>query len=57
MMLVNMARNMLMHTDLRCPKDRISTDFIQQKWTILYDYTVGSLLCSMVYKILVNGQE
>ena len=28
-MIFNVARTMLMHADLRCPKDTLSTDFSQ----------------------------
>ena len=32
----------------------MSTDFGQWRWNILYGYTVVSLVCSMVYKLLVK---
>ena len=53
-MVVTMEITMLMHTALICPKDTFPTEFGQWKWTIIYGYTVGFLIYSMVYKLLGN---
>ena len=49
--IVTMEITMLMHAALTCPKVTLSTDFGQQKWSILYISKVRSMICSMVYKI------
>ena len=51
-MLVTMEITMLMHDALICPKYTLHTAFGQWKWTMLYGSKVGSLICSMVYKLL-----
>ena len=49
---VNMASAILMQAWMICHKDALSIDFGQQKWTMLYGSKVGSLIYSMVYKLL-----
>ena len=51
-MVVTMVSTILMHAVLICPKETFSTNFGQRKLTILYGYTVGFIICSMLYKIL-----
>ena len=53
---VNIERTMLMHAALISPKDTLSTDCFQWKWTTLNEYIFRFLVCSMVYKLLVNYQ-
>ena len=47
----------MMHAVLICPKVTIYIKYFQWKWTILYGYTVGYLICSTVYQSLENNQE
>ena len=51
-MVVDIESTMLIHAAIICPKDTFFTYFRQCKWTILFGYIVGSLICSMVYKLL-----
>ena len=48
----NIEITMLMHYALICPKDTLSTDFGQRKCTMLYGSKFGSLICSMVSKLI-----
>ena len=43
-MVDNIERRMLMHAEIICPKDTLSTDFGQWKWNILYGYTLRSMI-------------
>ena len=43
-MVVTMASTMFMHDAMICHKYILSTDFFQQKWSILYGYKVGYLI-------------
>ena len=50
--MVNMASSILMQAWMICHKDKLSIDFGQRKWTILYGSKVESLIYSMVYNPL-----
>ena len=47
-----MASSILIQAGVIFHKDILSTDFGQQKWTMMYGSKVGSLIYSMVYKLL-----
>ena len=47
-----MASAILMQAWMICHKDKLSIDFGQRKWTMLYVSKDGSLIYSMVYKPL-----
>ena len=49
---VNMTSAILMQAWMICHKDKLSIDFFQRKWTMLYGSKVGYLIYSMVYKLL-----
>ena len=55
-MVVTMARTMLMHTELRCPKDTLSNDIWPMEWIMMYGSTITSLICSIDDLILKYGQ-
>ena len=48
----NMASAILMKAWMIFHKDTSSIDFGQRKWTMMYGSKVGSLIYSMVYKLL-----
>ena len=49
---VNMISAKLMQAWMIYPKDTLSIDFGQRKWTMLYGSKSGLLIYSMVYKPL-----
>ena len=51
-MVVTMESAILMQAGMICHKDKLSTDFGQHKWTMLYGSKVVSLIYNMVYKSL-----
>ena len=42
---------------LWCSKDIFTTDFVKWKWNIIYGFTIGFIICSLVYQILRHSQE
>ena len=53
-MVVTIKNNILIHDALIRTNDTLSTDFVQCKWTMMYESKVGSLIFSIVYKLLGN---
>ena len=49
---VDMASAILMQAWMICHKDKLSINFGQRKWTMLYGSKVGFMIDSMVYKPL-----
>ena len=53
-MIFTAEMTILMYNMLRCSKETFCTQFGQWKWNMLYGSKVGSLICNMVYKLLVK---
>ena len=51
-MVVTTESTILMQAGIICHKYTLSTDFGQNKWTMIYGSKVGSLIYSMVYRPL-----
>ena len=51
-LVVTVTSTMLVLTAPICHKELFSNDYFQWKYTILYGYILGSLICSMVYGLL-----
>ena len=55
-MVVPMARNMLIHSALRCPEDIFPLIFCQWQYIMMYGSIIGSLPFSMDCPLLKYGQ-
>ena len=47
-----MSITVMMHSEMICPKDTLSTGFVQWKWTIMYGSIFRYPICSIFYKLL-----